>query len=359
MSIILLADSNPGAYACTLLANELAQEHLDCLVVTTERISSLVSPLPENPAGNGRVAQLNCSINELLLSSLILKATAIGVFIRASNVETFVTNYRQICQLNAQRPAPVFSGPVFPLAGDTLIEDLLPRMCCDLLCLHGERQLEEAHDLMHRWPNPVPTVAIGFWFMPEAPETGGLVGAGKPDSPHTLVVLAQKGLPKLKGAAERMLRLLGQKASASPHWQVLIQTDHTQSEKQLPLNADQRVLAELPRNISFGASGNLPIVLGRCSACITISSPWIYTAMAWGRAVVVMADHGIRTDHGSVPFSSSGVMHRLDSITALDDLLEMPIVNSNWLEKMGWGVHDGASQLVKALRTRAKPEASQ
>ena len=81
--------------------------------------------------------------------------------------------------------------------------------------------------------------------------------------------------------------------------------------------------------------------------------------MAWGRAVVVMADHGIRADHGSVPFFSSGVMNRLDTISALDDLLEMPSVNSNWLEQMGWGVHEGATQLAEALRTLVKQEAIQ
>lgn len=356
MTILLLADSNPAAYACILLANELGHQGLECLVVATH-IDRENLPLPTIPPGLEKVPFLRFSLNELLLSSLIHRAKAVGAFLHASEVGPFVQGYRQICQLHGQSPAPVFSGPVFPLGGDTLIADLLPRLCCDLLCLHGQRQLEEAQDLMYGWPNPVPTVALGFWFMPKAPEDGTLLGTGRPQPPHTLVVLTQLGLPKPPGAQTRMLRLLGEKASASPHWRVLIQPDHTLANNSLPLNAKPDQLADLPPNLSFGAAANLPLILSRCSACLSLSSPWIFTAMAWGRPVLVMGDHGIRTDQGSAPFFGSGVMGRLDGLSDLDDLLDLPRVNSRWLDQMGWGVHDGATQLTRALRALAEPEA--
>jgi len=356
MTILLLADSNAATYACTLLANELSHQGLECLVVATQ-IGIENSPLPAIPPGLGRVPQLQFSLKELLLSSLIHRAKAVGAFLHASKIGPFVQGYRQICQLHGQSPAPVFSGPVFPLGGDTLIADLLPRLCCDLLCLHGQRQLEEARDLMHRWPDPVPTVALGFWFMPEAPEDGGLVGAGTPQPPHTLVVLTQAGLPNLPGARARMLRLLGEKASASPHWRVLIQPDHSLPTGRLPLDAETSDKKKLPPNLSFAAAANLPLILGRCSACLSLSSPWIFTAMAWGRPVLVMGDHGITTNQGSAPFFGSGVMGRLDALADLDELLERPRANWGWLERMGWGVHDGATQLACALQAMAEAEA--
>lgn len=348
--IVLLADSNAALYACGLLADELSQQGSECVVVATKEEKNASSPLPTSPPGNRNAIQLNCSLKQLLHSPLITKAKAVGAFIKNNQIEAFATEYRQICQLHGQEPAPVFSGPVFPLTGDLLIKDLLPRLCCDLICLHGYRQIEEARDLMHRWSNPVPTVALGFWFMPEAPDDGGLVGADTPKPPHTLVVLTQEGLPNLPGAQRRIMRLIREQASASPHWRVLVQPDHKLSAGKLPLEIKSSELVRLPSNISIGADKNLPLILGRCSACITLSSPWIYTAIAWGRPVMVIGDHGIRTDQGSVAFFGSGVMGRLDSLTSLDELLERPRVNSSWLEHMGWGVHDGAGHLRSVLQ---------
>ena len=348
--IILIADSCAAVYACGLLAEELSQQGLECVIVATENENNVSLPVPKNPPENSNAIRLDCSLNQLLNSPLITKAEAVGAFITTNKIEAFTREYRHICQLYGQQPAPVFSGPVFPLSGDLLIADLLPRLCCDLICLHGQRQIEEARDLMHLWPNPVPTVALGFWFMPESPDDGGLVGADTPKPPHTLVVLTQKGLPNLPGAQRRIMRLISEKASESPHWRVLVQPDHTLSAGKLPLETKPSELARLPSNISIGAKENLPLILGRCSACITLSSPWIYTAIAWGRPVMVIGDHGIRTDQGSVAFFGSGVMGRLDSLTNLDELLERPRVNGRWLEHMGWGVHDGSSHLRSVLQ---------
>ena len=42
-------------------------------------------------------------------------------------------------------------------------------------------------------------------------------------------------------------------------------------------------------------------------------------------------------------------MHRLQSIDHLDQLLDLPPVNTSWLQSMGWGVHDGAARLIRRL----------
>jgi len=344
---IVLVSTTQSADACNLLATELEALGSSCLLVHPSSGATSVQP-GRDPAG---VAQLRCTPAELLSQPILLDAEAVGVFLSGTALETFVTNYRQLCRLHNRRAAPVFSGPIFPLAGDALVADLIPRLCCDLLCLHGERQLAEYQDLARHWTFSHPrAVALGFWFMPESPAEGGLVGFQTIPPPHTLTVLVQGGLPTQAGSRARMLRLLIALAEGAPQWRVLIQPDHTAKAGEPWLSQQEGRPKSLPANLAFGSVGNLPLLLGRCSACITLSSPWICTAMAWGRPSMVMGDHGIRTDQGSDLFFGSGVMGRLDSVQHLDQLLTPPPVNLEWLHRLGWGITNGPLQLRQSLR---------
>jgi hypothetical protein len=216
--------------------------------------------------------------------------------------------------------------------------------------------MEEVVELMLGWQNPLPAVTIGFWFMPDAPKAGGLVGCGLASPPHTLVVLTHQKLKKIPGAEERILKQLVQKASEAPQWNVIIQADYSLPVNQYPLNASIKQHKSLPGNISFGPAENLPVSLGRCSACLTMSSPWILTAMAWGRPSLVMSDYGISIDQGTVQFFGSGAMHRLSELPNLDAMLDTPSCNKDWLHQMGWGIHNGAERLVQALRGFAQDQ---
>jgi hypothetical protein len=104
-----------------------------------------------------------------------------------------------------------------------------------------------------------------------------------------------------------------------------------------------------PDNLVFGAPGQLLSQLASCSACVSVSSPWSLTAMAWGRPTLLIGDYGIHTDQGTTAFFGSGLMHRLQTIDHLDQLLALPPVNASWLQSMGWGVHDGAARLIQRL----------
>jgi hypothetical protein len=347
MHIVLVAGDPQADYACGLLAVELESLGASCLLVRPP-LSPRMGPPCEPVEG---VDTLQCTPAELLCHNVLLNAEALGVFLSGEDLTNFVSNYRQICRLQGRKAATVFSGPIFPLGGDALVADLLPRLSCDLVCLHGERQLAEYADLTRHWPAAPPAaINLGFWFMPESPPDGGLVGLQPANPPHTLVVLAQAQLPSPVGSMARMLRILVALADAAPHWRVLIQRDHSVQSGQPWLSAKQGGLDELPANLAFGAVENLPLILGRASACLTLSSPWVLTAMAWGRACMLIGDYGIRTDQGSALFFGSGVMGRLDALEHLDALLNPPPLNRDWLNELGWAVDDGPIRLLRALQ---------
>ena len=100
----------------------------------------------------------------------------------------------------------------------------------------------------------------------------------------------------------------------------------------------------------FAAPGQLLSQLAHCSACLTISSPWAMTAMAWGRRTMLVGDYGIHTNEGTTSWFGCGSMHRMRSLQGLDQLLELPATNPTWLESMGWGIHDGIDRLIQALQ---------
>lgn len=346
MRIILVAGDYHADYACALLTLELESLGANCLLVRSPPAPGQWTPY-ETVEG---ISSLQLTPEQLLCQSMLLEADALGVFLSGAGLESFVTSYRQICAQHNLKPAVVFSGPVFPLSGDAMVADLLPRLSCDLLCLHGERQLAEYADLTRHWPLPAPAaLALGFWFMPESPPDGGLLGPQETQQAHTLVVLAQAGLPSPIGSQVQMLRLLAGLAEAAPHWRVLIQRDHTSESGKPWLSVKQGKPKKIPANLTFGAVENLPLILGRCSACLTLSSPWILTAMAWGRSCVVMGDHGIRTDHGLDMFFGSGVIGRLNGIGHLDSLLNPPPPNRDWLHGLGWAIDDGPRLLLRTL----------
>jgi len=352
MHIVLVTADPQAAYASGLLAMELESMGARCLLVRPP-LGPRLGPALEALTG---VSELQCTPEQVLSHRFLLEADALGVFLDGDQLEHFVASYRQLCALQNHKPAPVFSGPVFPLGGDALVKDLLPRLSCDLICLHGERELAEYKDLTRHWPRAAPAaINMGFWFMPESPPEGGLLGFQGAQPPHTLVVLAQAGLPNLAGSQARMLRLLVALAEAAPQWRVLIQRDHTAESGKPWLSVKQGRPQDMPNNLAFGAFENLPLILGRCSACLTLSSPWVLAAMAWGRSSMVMGDHGIRTEQGSALFFGSGVMGRLDAIEHLDSLLKPLPLNRDWLLGLGWGVDDGPLLLLRTLQELNQP----
>jgi hypothetical protein len=78
----------------------------------------------------------------------------------------------------------VFSGPAQPLRGDLLEADLLERMGCELLCLHGPEEAEVLQELTQHARQPPPaSVQLGLWQVPAPPRWRST--AGHQDRPQS------------------------------------------------------------------------------------------------------------------------------------------------------------------------------
>jgi hypothetical protein len=231
-----------------------------------------------------------------------------------------------------------------PLVGDALIRDLSLRLDCDLLLVSGEHQLQQLQSLTFNWPVSlaVPTViSTGFWFPQAAPCT--------PAKQPLLLALIQERIPNHIGARDQLLRVLYNWARQRPNWTVMLQRDHGWSSTALMPN-------DVPPadNLVEAAPGQLLPLLGSCTACLTVSSPWSLAAMAWGRIPIVVGDYGIHDEQSTTGFFGCGAMHRLRSIPHLDAITELPRVNQAWLNGLGADIADGPERLIEALHAKTR-----
>ena len=346
MTILLVSDDDRSALACQLLAQQLEQRGQTCLTIGTALSERQHSPLPTV------TPQIPLSLMDLLGHELLESASAVGVFMRRNDqLQHFVDAHRELARQRSQRAASVFSGPLEASVGDNLVHELSDRQSCDLLVVPGERQRKELEAITQFWPKsvaPPRIAAIGHWFSPERPPLGGLNG-GSPKPPHTLLVLVQESIPTQIGAKAQLLRQLIRWAETSPDWSIVVQRDHSWERGQPWIGKFKSSDWTLPANLDFGAPGQLLSQLTSCSACLSVSSAWSLTAMAWGRQTFMIGDYGIHTTQGTTAFFGSGSMHRLKTIDQLDQLLALPPVNASWLQSMGWGVHDGTTRLIRCL----------
>ena len=346
MTILLVSDDDRSALACKLLAQQLEQRGQACLTIGPALSSRRDSPLPSV------TPQIPLTLMNLLGHALLDSASAIGVFIRNSDqLERFAYAHRELARQRGRPAAAVFSGPLEASLGDSLLRQLSDRLCCDLLVVPGDRQRRDLEAITQFWPETlhIPKIeAIGQWFSPERPPIGGLKG-GTSTPPHTLLALVQESIPTQIGAKAQLLRQLIGWAETSPDWSIVVQRDHSWEKGQPWISKFKSSDWTFPDNLAFGAPGQLLSQLASCSACISVSSPWSLTAMAWGRPNLLIGDYGIHTDQGTTSFFGSGCMHRQKAIEQLDQLLTLPPINASWLASMGWGVHDGAARLIRRL----------
>ena len=190
--------------------------------------------------------------------------------------------------------------------------------------------------------------SAGFWFLPERPSVGCLV---KPNdnSKKILVALVQGNIPNKVSGKSQILKQLIELARAAPEWIVIVTRDHSWTKGQPWVQGFKTSGKKIPSNLQFGAPGQMIDLISACSACITVSSAWIFTAMAWGRPSMIIGDFGVRADVETATFFGSGCMHRLTEIEHPDQLLDLPGVNQDWLNSMGWGIHNGTDRLISAL----------
>lgn len=291
----------------------------------------------------------------LLTTDLARRVQGLGLLVEARRLPALLQTYRQACRLAGEPGAPVFSGPSEPLSGDRLTADLLHRLEVDLLCLHGPAEQDEWADLVRGTPHAdKPVVQLGVWNRP--------VAMGRAGQPHTAVFLEQAGIPTGPSGKEPLLRLLARLADASPAWTLLIQpTPDTGSDNPTEPMAD---LAEqirlhrpgrLPANLIPLEPGRQDAALRAASVCLTISSSWVFQALALGRRCLLMGDYGIRTETNLPLFFGSGLIHRLSEVASLDRLPQPLRPEQPWLRSLGWPIDDPAPPLLHALGQLSLP----
>ena len=247
MSIVLISDGALERAGCGRLAETLQQRNRPCLTVGPA--------LPSLQPLSGMETEVIVDPLQLLGHPLLEQASAIGLFLqRPQDVHGFVRAYRAICRYSGRPAAPVFSGPLIPLVGDALVQDLIERCCCDLLLVSGDVQLKQVQAMTFNWAQHHPwpdTIATGFWFESKA--------SGPPSPQRMLLALIQDGVPSYPGATDQLLRQLRNWARKTPSWTVVLQRDHAWRTDR-PLIHDQN---HWPSNLVSAAPGQMLPLLGR------------------------------------------------------------------------------------------------
>ena len=334
MTLLLVSDGGLERSACLLMAEALEQQGERC--ITAGPTLQGHEPLPT------AAPQLNIEVQQLAAHPLLDQVSAIGLFLQdPKQVQLFIQTYQGVCSSRNRPAATVFSGPLVPLVGDALIRDLSLRMECDLLLVSGEHQRRQLQSLTFNWPASlrIPTViSTGFWFPQKAPCA--------PAQQPLLLALIQEQIPSIIGTRDQLLRQLNSWALQRPNWTVMLQRDYGWSSTGPLLPSDGQCASNL---VEAPPEQLLPL-LGSCTACLTVSSPWSLAAMVWGRIPIIVGDYGIHDQQNTTAFFGCGAMHRLRSIPHLDAITELPRANQAWLEGMGSNISDGPKRLIGALK---------
>ena len=340
MTLLLVSDGGLERSACVLMAEALHQQGQQCITAgpPLQGHQPLATPEP----------QLSIDVQQLAAHPLLDQVSAIGLFLQDPNqVQRFIQTYQGLCSAREQTAATLFSGPLVPLVGDALIRDLSLRLGSDLLLVSGEHQRRQLQSLTFNWPTSLKLPAVistGFWFPTAAPCA--------PAEQPLLLALIQEQIPTHIGAREQLLRQLNTWARQRPDWTVMLQRDHSWDATTALLPSD----APRADNLVDASPGQLLPLLGSCSACLTVSSPWSLAAMAWGRIPIIVGDYGIHDDQNTTGFFGCGAMHRLRSIPHLDAVNDLPLANQAWLGGMGAEITDGPNRLIHALNALERQE---
>ncbi|MFO8238017.1 MAG: DUF6716 putative glycosyltransferase [Prochlorococcaceae cyanobacterium] len=345
MKLALISDSPAALQACLHLARQLGGVG----VAVTQIVAPCLQGDLEAASPDTRGAALVLEPLVAASSELMDHLDGAGVFLNASHLEAFRLGHQQAARLRGRRRRPLFSGPLLPLVGDALSADLLPRLGYDLICLHGQAQVDALAWLVRGTAHAAQAhAAIGLWSLPSAP-----IGLAVTERPQ-LLVLEQQTVPD--GARQKALlyRRFQALAQASPGWSVRLQPDY-------PLPGDPELWEETtlawhhrqdrqrPANLMLGRVEDLPFSLMQAWACLGISSPWLLSAMLWGKPTAVLGDYGIRTEFDGPLFFGSGLIRRLSDCQPLEQLLEAPAANPGWLADLGWAIADGPQRLRRQL----------
>lgn len=350
MKLALISDSPAALQACLHLARQLHTAGVQVTQIMAPALEACLQAAAPAESSQALVMEPLAFATSELLDHL----DGAGVFLAPPRLAAFRQGHQRAASLRGQAPRPLFSGPLQPLVGDALSADLLPRLGYDLICLHGQTQVEALAWLVRGTAHAAQAhAAIGLWSLPSAP-----VGLAVSERPQ-LLVLEQQTVPGSAREKALLYRRFQALALASPGWTVRLQPDY-------PLPGDPELWEETtlawhhrqdrqrPDNLQLGQLEDLPLSLMQAWACLGISSPWLLSAMVWGKPTVVLGDYGIRTEFDGPLFFGSGLMRRLADCQPLEGLLTAPPANAGWLADLGWAIADGPQRLRRQLEALAR-----
>lgn len=363
MRLLLTAQGDWNLYACGLLAQRL--QDLGCQVFLSHEPYPSLQNLPYLPVWQGPVLPLGPE--HLATSDLTHHVDAIGVFAAPEIVSRFRQVHHLACTLAGHSTVPIFSGPVQPLSGDLLEEDLLGRLGCDLLCLHGPQEVEVLQEIIRDGSHPDQRhVQLGLWQLPAAPNLDA--SDHDPKQGRSLVFIEQCDYPASQTNRKKLITQLESLARVLPDWTIVIQPDYMQPEDIRQLNPASlaRLLLtksfvprpELPPNLILGGAGGLPRILATAAVTATLTSSIALASLIWGKPVICMADYGFSNACNSPLWLGSGLIGRLAALSSSEELLELPAPHPEWLRSLGASISDGAERLLQALQQRREVAAA-
>ncbi|MFN5195050.1 MAG: DUF6716 putative glycosyltransferase, partial [Cyanobacteriota bacterium] len=110
-----------------------------------------------------------------------------------------------------------------------------------------------------------------------------------------------------------------------------------------------------PPNLLALDPAEVETTVARAEVCLTISSPWIFHALAQGSRALVMGDYGIRARANLPLFFGSGLIHQFSALARLDRLPRPGRPRRRWLVRQGWEIADPTLPLRHALSTLVRP----
>ena len=111
----------------------------------------------------------------------------------------------------------------------------------------------------------------------------------------------------------QLLRQFVDWAKAAPEWTVIVVRDHAAANRQPWLKNFNPKKWDIPVNMAFASSGQMLQLLASCSACLSVSSPWVMVTMIWGRKCLIVGDYGVHTEQRTTAFFGSGVMQSVNN----------------------------------------------
>ena len=344
MNLLLIGDSDSQLLACEALCQFPEELGVDVTINALPRRGTPEAVL-ERAAKIGTLWRHK--LPEILTHPELLQFDAIGVFLTGSKLAEFRTGFQLLPGTSKPLLFCGFNGVVL----EKFQEGISWRLGYDVICLNGKRDLAALERITAATPYSLQGTAITGLTR-----NGVETGLSYDERERQMVFAEQVVMPRSFEDRARLVRILAGLAERSPGWTIVIKPRVSPEERTFHHVEKHisttllEVLGRPPANLVISYE-NLADLLRQSRLMATVSSTAFFDALDFGCRPLVMADFGVNPRNGSHVFAGSGVWTELNAVNDLDQLdNELQSPNPAWLEWMGYGMADGPSNLIKALK---------